>query len=144
MKIEEMAKIAALMSEHDLTEFRVESEDFSLKLKRGAEQTFVTAPVAVAQPAIGVPAPAVAAETAIAMGPTIASPIVGTFYASPSPDAGAFVKVGDTITPDTVVCIIEAMKVMNEIKAEQSGVIKKILADNGQPVEFDQPLFELS
>jgi acetyl-CoA carboxylase biotin carboxyl carrier protein len=68
---------------------------------------------------------------------------VGTFYRAPSPDAKPFVEVGDKVTPDTVVCIVEAMKVMNEIKAEKSGVIKEVLVENAQPVEFGQPLFAL-
>ena len=72
---------------------------------------------------------------------TIDSPLVGTFYRAASPEAQAFVKVGDKVAPDTVIGIIEAMKVMNEIKAEKSGVIKEILVENGQPVEFGQPLF---
>jgi acetyl-CoA carboxylase biotin carboxyl carrier protein len=92
-------------------------------------------------------APAAAAPTADAqaddLGETIDSPIVGTFYAAPSPDADSFVKVGDTVSADTVVCIVEAMKVMNEIKAEKSGVIKRVLVDNATPVEFGQPLFEI-
>ena len=82
------------------------------------------------------PAPAASANRT-----TIDSPIVGTFYRSPSPDAASFVKVGDTVTADTTVCIIEAMKVMNEIKAEKSGVIRDILVENGSAVEFGQPLF---
>jgi acetyl-CoA carboxylase biotin carboxyl carrier protein len=77
-------------------------------------------------------------------GETIDAPIVGTFYVAPAPDADAFVKPGDPVDADTVVCIVEAMKVMNEIKAEKSGVIKKILVDNASPVEFGQPLFELA
>ncbi|MBQ7696246.1 MAG: acetyl-CoA carboxylase biotin carboxyl carrier protein, partial [Lentisphaeria bacterium] len=73
----------------------------------------------------------------------IESPLVGTFYAAPSPDLPPFVKVGDKVTPDTVICIIEAMKVMNEVKAEKSGVVKEIVAQNGQPVEYGQILMVL-
>ena len=72
---------------------------------------------------------------------TIKSPIVGTFYRSPSPESEAFVKIGDNVEPDSVVCIIEAMKLMNEIQAETTGVIAKIYVENGQPVEYGQPLF---
>ena len=82
-----------------------------------------------------------AAAAAPAPRVTIDSPLVGTLYRAPSPDAAPFVKVGDKVTPDTVVCIVEAMKVMNEIKAEKSGVIKDILVENGGAVEFGQPLF---
>ena len=74
---------------------------------------------------------------------SIKSPIVGTFYTAPAPDADPFVKVGDTVHPDTVVCIVEAMKVMNEIKAEKAGTIRRIVAENGMPVEYNQPLFEI-
>ena len=147
MKIEEIKTIVQLMSEHDLTEFNVEAEEMRLCIKRGGEQIVQIAaqqPIAnTMQPAVAVPsaAPAQNAESEEETGETINAPMVGTFYAAPAPDQPPFVKVGDTVTPDTVVCIIEAMKVMNEIKAEQSGVIKKILAENAQPVEFGQPLF---
>ena len=93
------------------------------------------------------PAPVVAPQSGQAQQPpqaeakTLNAPLVGTFYRAASPEAQAFVKVGDHIAPDTVIGIIEAMKVMNEIKAEKSGVIKEVLVENGQPVEFGQPLF---
>ena len=100
----------------------------------------VPAPVPAAAPAAPAPsAPAAPALPAV----TIDSPLVGTFYRAASPDTPPFVQVGDRVTPDTVLCIIEAMKVMNEVKAEKSGVIKEILIENGQPVEFDQPMFVL-
>jgi acetyl-CoA carboxylase biotin carboxyl carrier protein len=92
-------------------------------------------------------APAAGRAAAAAEAPaaqTIDSPIVGTFYMAPAPDAPPFVKVGQTVTPDTVVCIIEAMKVMNEIKAGKHAVIRKILAENARPVEFGQPLYEVA
>jgi acetyl-CoA carboxylase biotin carboxyl carrier protein len=92
-------------------------------------------------PAAPAPAAAKAAAPAAEAGKAIKSPLVGTFYKSPSPDAPAYVKVGDTVKPDTTLCILEAMKVMNEVKAEVSGVITEILCENGQPVEYDQPLF---
>ena len=102
----------------------------------------VTAPVVAAAPvAAAAPAAAPAAESAPAARVTIDSPLVGTLYRSPSPEAAPFVKVGDKVTPDTVVCIVEAMKVMNEIKAEKSGIIRDILVENGSAVEFGQPLF---
>jgi acetyl-CoA carboxylase biotin carboxyl carrier protein len=101
----------------------------------------VAVPVAAAAPVA--PAAAPAAPAAAALGVTIDSPIVGTFYAASSPDAKPFIKAGDTVTEETVVCIIEAMKVMNEIKAEKRGVVRKVLVENAKPVEFGQPLFEL-
>ena len=93
-------------------------------------------------PAASVAAPAASAEV-VDKNRIIESPIVGTFYRSSSPGADPFVKVGSKVEPDTAVCIVEAMKVMNEIKAEKSGVIKELLVENGQPVEYGQPLFIL-
>ena len=150
MKIEEIKTIIKLMSENDLTEFKIEAEDMHLCLKRGGQlpgsQIIIpaAAPVPAAAPAPVAPAAAPAAAPAVSANRiTVDAPIVGTFYRSPSPDAPAFVKVGDTVSADTTVCIIEAMKVMNEIKAEKSGVIKEILVENGQPVEYGQPIFVL-
>ena len=156
MKIEEIKTIVKLMADNDLTEFKIEAEEYNLCIRRGSSQpTVVTAPQIVAQPAAPLyqPIPAPVAASAAAPAPaaapaapavkveTIDSPIVGTFYLSPSPEAAPFVKVGDTVNADTVVCIIEAMKVMNEIKAEKSGVIKEILVSNATPVEYGQSLF---
>lgn len=145
MKIEEIETIVKLMSAHDLTEFKIEAESYNLCIRRGC--TTAVAPVqtvvAAAPAALPVPtaAPAAPAPAPAAPVTTIDSPLVGTFYRAASPEAQAFVKVGDKVAPDTVIGIIEAMKVMNEIKAEKSGVIKEILVENGQPVEFGQPLF---
>ena len=149
MKIDEIKTIVKLMSENDLTEFKIEAEDMHLCIKRGGQnanpiiaQTLspvVAAPAPVAAP-VSAPAASAPAEPA-KPGQTIDSPIVGTFYRSSAPGVEAFVKVGSKVEPDTTVCIIEAMKVMNEIKAEKSGVIKEILVENGQPVEYGQPLF---
>ena len=150
MKIEEIKTVVEMMSAHDLTEFKVEDGEVRLCIKRGGE-TIVTAapvasqmamPVAVASAPVSTDAPAGNNDSEV-LGESIDSPIVGTFYSASSPDVDAFVSVGSTVTPDTVVCIVEAMKVMNEIKAEKSGVIKKILIDNAQAVEFGQPLFIL-
>lgn len=158
MKIEEIETIVKLMSENDLTEFKIESEDMTLCLKRGSQK--IAAPV-VTQAIIPAAAPAPIAAAPVAPAPVVAapeaaapaaapskdkiieSPIVGTFYRSSAPGADAFVKVGSKVDADTTVCIVEAMKVMNEIKAEKSGVIKEILIENGQPVEYGQPLFIL-
>lgn len=154
MKIEEIKTIVKLMAENDLTEFKIEAEEMHLCIRRGNQaQSSGMIPQIVHQAPmvqqVAAPAP-VAAAPAAAEAPkssvnkiTIDSPIVGTFYKASSPEASAFVKIGDKVTPETVVCIIEAMKVMNEIKAEKSGVIKEILLDNGTPVEFGQPLFVL-
>ncbi len=149
MKIEEIKTIVKLMSENDLTEFKIEAEDMHLCIKRGGQnanpviaQTLSPVVAAPASPVPAAPAPAVpAAAPAASAGETVDSPIVGTFYRSSAPGVEAFVKVGSKVEPDTTVCIIEAMKVMNEIKAEKTGVIKEILVENGQPVEYGQPLF---
>lgn len=155
MKIEEIKTIVKLMSENDLTEFKIESEDMHLCLKRGSAQAIapvmtIQAPVATpaaanpAAPAAAAGAPVEAAPAAIDPSKIIESPIVGTFYRSNAPGADAFVKVGSKVDAETTVCIVEAMKVMNEIKAEKAGTIKEILVENGQPVEFGQPIFVLA
>ena len=152
MKIEEINVIVKLMAENDLTEFKIEAEEYNLCIKRGHEHNVVTTHVtaapaaapAAAQAAVAAPAApaaAPAAPEAKAVQKTIDSPIVGTFYRSPSPEAKSFVNIGDRVSPESVVCIIEAMKVMNEVKAEKSGVIKEILIENASPVEYGQPLF---
>lgn len=168
MKIDEIKTIVKLMSENDLTEFKIESEDMTLCLRRGSHtaSTQIIAPAVVpassvpsvipapAPVAAAVPAPAAApaapapeSKPAPAAAPdqsrVIESPIVGTFYRTSAPGADPLVKIGSKVTEDTTVCIVEAMKVMNEIKAEKSGVIREILVENGQPVEFGQPLFVL-
>lgn len=149
MKIDEIKTIAKMMAEHNLTEFKIEADDYNLCIRRGSDAPVYAAvpapvapaPVPVAAPAAA-PAPASAApEAAPVKLNTIDSPIVGTFYRATSPDAEPFVKVGQKVEPDTVVCIVEAMKVMNEIKAEKGGIIKDILVENANPVEYGQPLF---
>ena len=142
MKIDEIKTIVKMMSDNDLTEFKIEAEEYNLCIKRGNDKTqvFTTAPIAAA-PIAAAPVAAAAPEAPAVPENTIDSPIVGTFYSSPSPDAKMFVNVGDKITADTVVCIVEAMKVMNEIKAEKAGVIKEILVENSTPVEYGQALF---
>jgi acetyl-CoA carboxylase biotin carboxyl carrier protein len=147
--IKEIKAIIDLMKKHDLSVFEIEKEGFRLKLQRGASapQTAIVAPVVAAGPAEGAvagtePAPATKAIESVPM-KEIVSPMVGTFYRAASPDAPPFVEVGKPVTEDTVVCIIEAMKVMNEIKAETSGVIAEVVADNGKPVQFGQALFRV-
>ena len=152
MKIEEINIIVKLMAENDLTEFKIEAEEYNLCIKRGHEHSMtqaaapapVAAALAVAAPAAvqAAAAPAVPAAPEVkAVQKTFDSPIVGTFYRSPSPEAKSFVNIGDRVSPETVVCIVEAMKVMNEIKSEKSGIIKEILVENASPVEYGQPLF---
>ena len=145
MDIDRIKTVIDLMREHELNEFAIEEPDFKLTLKRGGA-AMMMAPQMMAAPAAPAPAPAAAAAPAPAASADdsltpIPSPLVGTFYRAGSPDADPFVAVGSRVNKDTVVCIIEAMKVMNEIKAETSGVIKKILVENATAVQFGQPMF---
>lgn len=152
MDIKKIERLMQLMNEHEVNELEYEEEGGKIKLALSgpqvapiAMQAMAAAPMAAAQaapvaaPATS-PAPAAAASTP-ADGRQLKSPFVGTFYRSPSPESPPFVKVGDSVQKGDVLCIIEAMKLMNEIEADSSGVIKDILVENGQPVEFDQPLF---
>jgi acetyl-CoA carboxylase biotin carboxyl carrier protein len=147
--LKEIKTIIDLMKKHDLSVFEIEKEGFRLKLEKGASaQAAAAVPSAAAGPPKAVPAApetTPAAPKAIESVPLkeIVSPMVGTFYRGPSPDAPAFVDVGKSVTEDTVVCIIEAMKVMNEIKAETSGIIAEVMAENGKPVQFGQVLFRV-
>jgi acetyl-CoA carboxylase biotin carboxyl carrier protein len=148
--IKEIKSIIDLMKKHDLSVFEIEKEGYRLKLQRGASvpQTAIVAPAVAAGAAKAgaggaePPPPAAKPIESVPM-KEIVSPMVGTFYRAASPDAPAFAEVGKPVTEDTVVCIIEAMKVMNEIKAETSGVIAEVLAENGKPVQFGQPLFKV-
>ncbi|MBD5778379.1 acetyl-CoA carboxylase biotin carboxyl carrier protein [Pelagicoccus sp. NFK12] len=154
MDIKEIKQIVDLMKRSDLTEFSVEEEQFKLRIKRATEtqaqpQIVSYAPPAAtpaAAPAAPAPAPApAAASPAVEDNATyITSPMVGTFYSAPSPESPVFAKIGDAVKEDSTVCIIEAMKIMNEIQAEVSGTIAEILVENGQPVEFGQKLFRLT
>ena len=145
----EIKTIIDLMKKNDLSVFEIEKEGFRLKLQRGpsGQATAVAAlPMAVPpKPATAPTESAPALPKAIESAPLkeIASPMVGTFFRAASPDGPPFVDVGKTVTEETVVCIIEAMKVMNEIKAETSGVIAEVVAENGKPVQFGQALFKV-
>jgi acetyl-CoA carboxylase biotin carboxyl carrier protein len=157
--MDELRELTELFSAHGLTDFEFENADIRIRLSRNPAPAAGQAPAAVPAPA---PTPQAALHTAAGVGaapaatvsapaaPTeaaeeelhvITSPIVGTFYRAPSPNDDSFVKVGSQVEPDTVVCIIEAMKLMSEIPAETSGTIAKIYVENGQAVEYDQPLF---
>ena len=144
------------MKKSDLTEFSVEEENFKLQIKRANESNGQPQIVSYAPPPPAQVAPATASLPTEAPGASaapaavedkatyITSPMVGTFYASPSPESEAFVAIGDAVEADTVVCIIEAMKIMNEIHAEQKGSIAEVLVENGEPVEFGQRLYRLA
>jgi acetyl-CoA carboxylase biotin carboxyl carrier protein len=147
MELEQIKAIIGMMKDNDLSEFQMEQDGLKIRIKRGSEgfQQSVTLPPAAPSPAPSVAAPVAAPAPAPAPVVTdskhILSPMVGTFYRAPAPDAPTYVEVGQDVDPETVVCIIEAMKVMNEIKAEVKGTITEILAENAKPVEFGQKLF---
>jgi acetyl-CoA carboxylase biotin carboxyl carrier protein len=156
LDLKQIKQIIDLMTRSELTEFAVEEEGFKLKIRRG-EFPVVSAPRATqyALPAESAPAPAPSASSAapITLVPApagdepgviyIKSPMVGTFYRSPSPESKSFVENGAKITETTVVCIIEAMKIMNEIQAEVKGTVLETLVENGQPVEYGQRLLKV-
>jgi len=154
MDIKQIQDLIKFVSKSGVNEVSIEEKDFKITIKTNQEPTYVTASV----PAVAAAAPvaaAPAAATPVAAAPvaaapaaddeskyiTVKSPIIGTFYRSPGPDKGVFVNVGDEIAPGKVLCIVEAMKLFNEIESEVSGKIVKILVNDAQPVEYDQPLF---
>lgn len=151
MNIKELREMMQLMREHELVEMEVETKGEKIRLKKESRNQpvleYVSNSTASGRPntsnsAGPVPTP-VADEEKIPEGNKVRSPMVGTFYSSPSPEQPAFVAVGKMVKAGDVVCIIEAMKLMNEIKVEESGKILEIYLENGQPVEFDQPLFRI-
>ena len=153
MDIKEIRSLIDLMKKNGVAVFKMEKEGFKITLKTagapGSPQYISTQPLVqwnepAAQPlAIAEAAPAAPVAAPASGGIEVKSPMVGTFYGSPSPESPAFISVGQELTPDTVVCIIEAMKVMNEVKAEVSGTVTEICAENGKPVQFGQALFRL-
>ena len=146
MDLKDIKAIIDLMKKNSISEFELERQDFKIKLKRGSNAVVYPDEAVVTAYAPAAVAPA-AAPPAVAAGGSsdleIKSPMIGTFYRAPSPEAGNYVEVGAEVNADTVVCIIEAMKVMNEIKAEVKGVITQVLMENAKPVEFGQPLFKI-
>ena len=145
MNADRIQQIIEMMKENNQAEFELEEEDFKIRIRRGpgdVQQVAVigaTVPAAVVASATPAAVPAVEENVKI-----VKSPMVGTFYRRPSPDTKSYVEVGDSVNEDTVVCIIEAMKVMNEIKAECTGTVKEILVANGRPVQFGQLLFKVT
>jgi len=154
----EVRKLIALVEKSEIQELELEEEGRRIRIRKGAAEkgganpggAAVSVPAAAAAPpAPSIPAPAEAkpeaeeaAEAEACL--NIVAPMIGTFYRAPAPEAPQYVQVGDRITPDTVVCIVEAMKVMNEIKAGVSGRISDVLVENAHPVEFGQPLFRVA
>jgi acetyl-CoA carboxylase biotin carboxyl carrier protein len=159
--LKDIKAIIDLMKKNSVSEFELEKEDFKIKLKRSTPNggaspaAYEEAPLLAYAPPIALApapaAPAAGASTISGAAPAAAnsgeqeikSPMIGTFYRSPSPEAGPYVEVGMEVNPETVVCIIEAMKVMNEIKAEARGIVTQVLVENAKPVEFGQPLFKI-
>ena len=149
MDLKEIKAIVDLMTRNGLSEFELEKADFKLRVKRGPTGEFITTG---SNPIIQLPSQSSSLSTVTATPSTpppgepllvIKSPMVGTFYRSPSPTSPAYIEVGQEVNENTVVCIIEAMKVMNEIKAEVSGVIVEVLAQNEKPVEYGKELFSV-
>ena len=148
MDLKDIKELIAMMRKNDLSVFKLEQEGFRITLKRGGDFQPVVTQASVPLSLSSTAPSAVAAVEQSSTKPAeklreITSPMVGTFYSSPSPDSPAYVSVGQEITEDSVVCIVEAMKVMNEIKAECRGVVAEIVAENGKPVQFGQVLFRL-
>src|SRR5690554_3592121 len=141
MDIRKVKKLIELLEESGIDELEIHEGEESVRISRHSQkavapQQYVQAPMAAA--------PVAEAAPAEPSGHLVRSPMVGTFYRSPSPESPAFVEVGQTVKAGDVLCIVEAMKMMNHIEADKSGVIQAILVDNGQPVEFDQPLFSIA
>ena len=151
MDIRKIKKLIELLEESSLTEMEIIEGEESVRLSRGSSANtgpahpFIPAPLPVAPPPVAAaPLPTAAVvseEPAVPEGELVRSPMVGTFFSSPSPEAPHFVSMGKQVTEGETMCIIEAMKMFNQIEAEVSGTVVAILVENGQPVEFDQPLF---
>ena len=147
MDLKDIKAIIDLMKKNSVSEFELEKQDFKIRLKRGGNGTVASTNYEEAPVLSYIQAPPGAALPP-AQPPAIAeleikSPMIGTFYRAPSPEAASYIEVGVEVNSETVVCIIEAMKVMNEIKAEAKGVITQVMVENAKPVEFGQPLFKL-
>jgi acetyl-CoA carboxylase biotin carboxyl carrier protein len=145
LDLKEIRELIALMRKNELTEFEIETDGFRIKLKKGGEPVYVSAPAQAqyAPPVGGTPPAGGSPAAPEPKGREITSPMVGTYYSSPTPEASPFVEVGTEVNEETTVCIIEAMKVMNEIKAETRGVIAEVMVENGKPVQYGQALFRI-
>jgi acetyl-CoA carboxylase biotin carboxyl carrier protein len=150
--IKDIKAIIDLMKKNSITEFELERQDSKIRLKRGTnggapvvqyDELAIPGPVSVLPSVAAAPVPVGTPLIPATNEIEVKSPMIGTFYRAPSPEAASYVEIGTEINPDSVVCIIEAMKVMNEIKAEVKGVITQVLVENAKPVEFGQPLFKV-
>ena len=158
LDLKQIRQIVALMADNNLTHFNFERDGSKIELRRGSDldaarqllaslpvqQPMVTMAAPAAAPVAAAPAPAAApSASADPVGPTVNSPMVGTFYRSAAPGEKSFINIGDPVDENTTVCIIEAMKVMNEIKAEMRGILREVLVENALAVQFGQPLFRI-
>ena len=146
MDIRKVKKLIELLEESGIAEIEIHEGEESVRISRNnqnAAPITVAAPATVAPPAPAAPATSDSVAPAPVTGHQVTSPIVGTFYRSPSPSAKPFVEVGQSVNSGDTLCIIEAMKIMNQIEADKSGVVKEILSANGEPVEYGQPLFTI-
>ncbi|WP_271409395.1 acetyl-CoA carboxylase biotin carboxyl carrier protein [Pseudomonas sp. Q1-7] len=152
MDIRKVKKLIELLEESGIDELEIREGEESVRISRHSNKAMAAQPIYAAAPApvaapVAAAAPAAAEAAAPAApklnGNVVRSPMVGTFYRSPSPTTAAFVEVGQSVKKGDILCIVEAMKMMNHIEAEASGVIESILVENGQPVEYDQPLFTI-
>jgi len=146
MDIRKVKKLIELLEESGIAEIEIKEGEESVRISRMNQNTMVSAPAIAAPVAAAVAAPVAAAapvstESEEPSGHLVRAPMVGTFYRSPSPDAKFFVEEGQSVKSGDTLCIIEAMKLLNQIEADKSGVIKSVLVENGQPVEYNQPLF---
>lgn len=148
MNLKEIKEIISLMNDNDLSEIEIERDGLKLKLKKtGLEQPMMMPAASVPYKLEKIPSPATSQESVASGNPPqkagaeIKSPMVGTFYRAPSPETPSFVEIGQTVEIGQVVCIVEAMKLMNEIKSEVRGRIKEVVVENAEPVEFGQTLF---
>ncbi|HIG67789.1 MAG TPA: acetyl-CoA carboxylase biotin carboxyl carrier protein [Porticoccaceae bacterium] len=149
MDIRKVKKLIELLEESNINELEITEGEDSVRISRGAQVVAYAAPPAIAAAPVAA-APAISGELAVEptapaelQGHIVSSPMVGSFYASPAPGSPVFASVGQTVSPGDVLCIIEAMKMMNQIEADKGGVIGAVLVEDGEPVEFDQPLFTI-
>ena len=151
MDIRKVKKLIELLEESNINELEITEGEESVRISRGGPVTYSAPPAPAPVPSLAAPAPAAAVAPAAPTAPAadelsghvVRSPMVGSFYSAPAPGSAAFVQVGQTVAPGDVLCIIEAMKMMNQIEADKAGTIGAILLEDGEPVEFDQPMFSI-
>jgi acetyl-CoA carboxylase biotin carboxyl carrier protein len=153
MDIRKVKKLIELLEESNIDEIEIKEGEESVRISRNGAQSAIAAGLAYAAqppplpiapaPVAAAPAPAAAPVAPVSAGHVVKSPMVGTFYKSPSPSSPSFAEVGQNVKVGDVICIVEAMKMMNQIEADKAGTIEAILVENGEPVEFDQPLFSI-